>query len=430
MHTLLAFPSTAGFVQQVALALHERDLLTAWLTSYVYRDDGRLGRLLALAPERLRSKMERQLRRRAITAIPKDCLEERPFWEIVRTLTGRLGGSPALVDRIWDHAAHDFTRRAGRRLAHGDAEAIYAFEYTALEAFAAADRLGVAKILDLPSLNSRCFEAIARREQEQFPELVDPEQAYFDARFERRQARRDAEVAAADVIVTNSRLTRRSHIEAGADPEKVFAIPLGAPPPIRSVAAMTRKDPLRVIWAGSLSLGKGAHYFIEAWKKLTAPRRLTADIYGAITVPERVFKPVPAGVVFHGSVARPLLLEAFRSSDVLVFPTLSDGFGMVVTEAFSQGLPVITTDQAGACDLVEHGQNGLLIPAADSDAIVEALCWCLDNRQALAAMRGPALKTAQGWQWADYRGALITALGQGLTRAGYRPKFDSVANTP
>jgi glycosyltransferase involved in cell wall biosynthesis len=121
------------------------------------------------------------------------------------------------------------------------------------------------------------------------------------------------------------------------------------------------------------------------------------------------------------------LFAALDRADVLVFPTLSDGFGMVVTEAFSRGLPVITTNQAGASDLLDHGRNGLIIEAGDSAAIAGALKWCLDNRAALAAMREPALETAKGWQWSDYRRALIEAVATGLKGAGYAPLFGEVA---
>jgi glycosyltransferase involved in cell wall biosynthesis len=96
---------------------------------------------------------------------------------------------------------------------------------------------------------------------------------------------------------------------------------------------------------------------------------------------------------------------------------------MVVTESFARGLPVVTTDQAGASDLVVHKENGLIIPAGDPGAIKDALRWCLENRAALVAMRAAALETAKGWQWSDYRWALISAVATGLARAGYAPRF-------
>jgi glycosyltransferase involved in cell wall biosynthesis len=368
-------------------------------------------------------RMLASLRGRTITAVPRELLEEHPFWEVMRMLADKAGADAPMVDRIWDHLCHDFTRAVGRRLMRRDVEAVYAYEYTALEAFQAAERCGAAKILDFPSLNSRRFEELQRREKEQFPELIGPHESFFSARFERRQARRDAEMAAANVIITNSNVTRRSHIESGADPEKTFAVPLGAPPTIDVIPERGTSGPLQVIWAGTFSIRKGAHYFIDAWRALGAGIEAAAQIYGTITLPERAWKPLPPGMTFHGPARQADLFAAFDAADVLMFPTLSDGFGMVVTEAFARGLPVVTTDQAGASDLVAHQRNGLIIPAGDSAAITAALRWCLNNRTALAAMRPAALETARGWQLPDYRRALIEAIATGLARTGRKPRF-------
>jgi len=91
---------------------------------------------------------------------------------------------------------------------------------------------------------------------------------------------------------------------------------------------------------------------------------------------------------------------------MLVFPRLCDGFGMVVTEAFSHGLPVITTDRAGAADLVEHGINGFIVPCGDVDALKDILDWCVCHPNEVKVMREAALQTATRWQWDDYRRSL------------------------
>lgn len=423
MQTLVAFPSTAIFGQQVALAYEERGCLAAYLTSFAHRDNGMLTRLLRAAPGGAGNRLIRELKRRSITALPESRVETRPFWEVVRSIADKAGASAPMVDRIWDHLSHEFTAAAGRRLADG-VEAVYAYEYSALEAFEAAEKQGVATILDFPSLNSRQFEELQRREKAQHPELIQPHEAYFTARFERRQARRDAEMHRADVIITNSTVTRASHIAGGADPEKTFAVPYGAPPPIEAIRPRpAQPGPLKVVWAGTFSIRKAAHHFVEAWRQFGSDREAVADVYGAIGLPDRLWKPAPDGMTFHGSVVRSVLFDAFEAADVLMFPTLSDGFGMVVTEAFARGLPVITTNQAGASDLVQHEKNGLIIPAGNREAITGALAWCMDNRERLAAMREAALATARGWQWSNYRHALIEAVETGLRRAGYDASF-------
>ncbi len=430
MKTLVAFPGSGGFAQQVALAFLEADALSGFYTSFAYDPDGRLARMIRRAPGGVGGTIDRELRRRRAPDLPPGFLRTRPFWEIVRILAAKTGASPPVVDQIWDHLSRSYTRYAATHLPAAPA-AFYAYEYTALEAFEAAGRQGVARILDLPSLNSRQFEVLQRREQEAYPELTSPHDAYFRGRFEERQARRDAEVALADVIITNSNLTRDSHIAAGADPQKTFAVPLGAPPTISAVERDidTSGGKLNLVWAGTLSLRKGAHYLLDAWRDHALHRLADLSVYGAVQIPRRLMEPALPGVTLHGSVVQPTLFAAFQAADALVFPTLSDGFGMVVTEAFARGLPVITTDQAGAADLVEHGRNGLIIPAGDSAAIADAVQWCADNRSALHEMRLEALRTARNWQWSDYRRGLISAVDAGLRRAGFTPDFRSSAAT-
>jgi glycosyltransferase involved in cell wall biosynthesis len=110
----------------------------------------------------------------------------------------------------------------------------------------------------------------------------------------------------------------------------------------------------------------------------------------------------------------------YKASDALIFPTLGDGFGMVATEAWACGLPVITTDCAGAFDLLKVGQNGLAIPAGDAGGIASTIDWCVANRSAVRDMREGAFDTAESWQWGDYRGALTDALRrQGLFGAEF-----------
>lgn len=415
MKTLVAFPSTAIFGQQAALAFEERAALDAFLTSFVFQRDGRLAKALAALPGGLGARLNRELGRRAIAILPPARIETRPFWEIVRTLADKGGLGAKQVDRIWDHLSRQFTVAAGQRL-NSTTTAIYAYEYTALEAFIAADALGIGKVLDFPSLNSRAYQELQRVQKSDYPELAEPLDAYFEALFETRQARRDAEMRAADVIITNSSVTRASHIAGGADPARTFAVPYGAPPVAEGSlrAGPARGRPLQVIWAGTFSIRKGAHLFVDAWRRLNADARIEAHIFGAVTLPEKMWQPVPGGMTFHGSVVQSTLFAAYAAADVLIFPTLSDGFGMVITEAFSRGLPVITTDQAGASDFVRHGENGLVIPAGDPEAIADALQWCLDNRGKVAAMSSAATETARNWQWSNYRAALFDAVAEGL----------------
>jgi glycosyltransferase involved in cell wall biosynthesis len=405
--------------QQAARAFHERGALRAFVTGLAF-SERTLRRLRGCVSERIIKEMWR----RAITEVPADLLVTYPWLDAARTLLSKSIRDPIYGDMAWDALSHRFDHLVGRR--HLDAlDAVHAFEYTAKFTFEQAEHHGVARILALPSTDSKEFEEIKNREESRFPELQSRRHRYFAERFARRYERRCAEIALADVIVANSEITRRSHIRAGADPEKIVAVPLAAPPGLDRATkyALDITRPLLVVWAGSVIVRKGAHYFFDAWRALNAAKGAKAQVYGSIGVPDWILRPLPNGLELMGSVPQQHLFAAFERADVLVFPTLADGFGSVVTEAFSRGLPVITTDRAGASELVEHGRNGLIIPAADSVALANALRWCLDNRQALYEMRFRALETARRWQWCDYRRLLITKITEGLRRAGYAADF-------
>ena len=73
--------------------------------------------------------------------------------------------------------------------------------------------------------------------------------------------------------------------------------------------------------------------------------------------------------------------ERFQSSDLFVFPSIEDGFALVVAEAMVCGLPVITTPNTGASDLIVGGENGEIVPIRDSQAIADAvLKWWANIR--------------------------------------------------
>jgi glycosyltransferase involved in cell wall biosynthesis len=120
------------------------------------------------------------------------------------------------------------------------------------------------------------------------------------------------------------------------------------------------------------------------------------------------------------SLPHPQILEQMRCHDVLLFPTLFDGFGLVMTEALSQGLPVITTAHSGAPECIRNGVEGFIVPIRSSQAIAERLQMLADNRDQLATMRLACLQRAAEMCWAGYEQAMRMAVGQVLM-AGKNP---------
>ena len=96
--------------------------------------------------------------------------------------------------------------------------------------------------------------------------------------------------------------------------------------------------------------------------------------------------------------------------DVFVFPSLFEGFGLVLTEALSQGIPIIATSHTCAPDIMTDGKEGFIIPIRDSDAITEKLELLHEDRELLHSMKRAAIETAQQISWKRYQEKLANTL--------------------
>lgn len=175
----------------------------------------------------------------------------------------------------------------------------------------------------------------------------------------------------ADYIIANSQHTKISLIKQGVDKEKIAIVPLAYQNTnsLRQSKNLKPRKKVRVLFVGNVSLSKGFPYFAQAAEKLGAEFEFIAA--GAININKSFLQSKSWPVVYLNHINRSQLFEEYKKADVLVFPTLSDGFGMVQLEAMSFGLPVLATNCCA--QVVEDGISGFIIPPKDSDAIVEKL---------------------------------------------------------
>ena len=92
------------------------------------------------------------------------------------------------------------------------------------------------------------------------------------------------------------------------------------------------------------------------------------------------------------SVAMP---HVYAAADVFLLPTLYDPFANVTLEALAAGLPVITSAQNGASEIMENGKNGFILPRADDDKLIVHLLDELYDPTIRAGFRQPAQSLAQ-----------------------------------
>ncbi len=398
MKITVANLAPAPFVQQVALAFHEGNQLAELWTTLAFRPGGILDRFGG---------------RRSVTQIPWDRVRTVPAPEIVRLLAGKLRRGRLFEDRVF-HWMRDRFEAAVSKRALDQCDVIYAYETQCEHLFAAAREQGVATILDLPSPEHDFVARLLADEQRKYPAFEETEPAALREHQARRTASRLRECELATLIVANSEFTRQSWVAAGVPEEKIRVLHLGSPTPVRS-PSFRNDGAVRFIWAGTFGMRKGAHYLMEAWRKLAPGKAAEFHVYGSQALPRELIADLPDNIFFHGPISQRELFAEYELSDLLVFPTLCDGFGLVVTEAMAHGLPVLTTDRAGAADFVTPGTSGLLVRASDAEDLAHQLSWCLDHPAELRGMREAAVRAVADWQWGHYREKLRAIVSPSLT---------------
>ena len=166
-------------------------------------------------------------------------------------------------------------------------------------------------------------------------------------------------------------------------------------------------EPTRFLFVGRLVSGKGLLYLLDAWSRLRGPGHLTIAGNGplAAAIRMRVATTSMNPVELVGNLDRAELADAYRTADAFVFPTLTDVWGLVINEAMSAGLPIITTDVPGAVDdLVTDGDNGVVVPALESEPLVRAMDWLGGDRELRQSMGRRSAERIRGFEpeaWAD-----------------------------
>jgi phosphatidyl-myo-inositol alpha-mannosyltransferase len=160
---------------------------------------------------------------------------------------------------------------------------------------------------------------------------------------------------------------------------------------------------LKILFVGRPEERKGLPILLTAFSALVehVPCRLTVigaereDVLRYVADPDLLrFMDI------RGRVSREELWAQLHHADLLCAPSLSgESFGMVLTEAFAAGTPVIASAIAGYSDVVSDGVDGLLVPPGDPQRLAEELQRVHFEPERLQAMGEAARRSAQRYAW-------------------------------
>lgn len=154
-----------------------------------------------------------------------------------------------------------------------------------------------------------------------------------------------------------------------------------------------------VLYVGRLAPEKNLALLFAAYGALRARRpdaRLV--LVGDGPLRETLARTNPEAV-FAGPRTGEDLATHYASGDIFLFPSLTETFGNVTLEAMASGLAVVAFDYAAAHELIQHGENGLLVPFASAEDFCAAALVLTDPGQ-LRALGAAARRRAAAFDWA------------------------------
>ncbi len=223
-----------------------------------------------------------------------------------------------------------------------------------------------------------------------------------------------------DAIVTYGDHVKRYLVSEGISAEKIFntthAVDNEAYQqvvPLQELLKIKKEnnidpDAKIVLFLGRLEEIKGIEYLLRAFSKLSHPKTILV-IAGDGSILESLKnlsknENIQDRVRFVGYINTENSLPYYAMADVFVLPSVTvpsgkETWGLVVNEAFNQGVPVVATDAVGAAagGLVEDGVNGFIVPERDPEALAGALRKILDNPDLRAEMSRNARQKIDAW---------------------------------
>jgi glycosyltransferase involved in cell wall biosynthesis len=213
----------------------------------------------------------------------------------------------------------------------------------------------------------------------------------------------------ADHCVVASSFTKETLIENNIPKDKITVVPYGVDTfsfPQKAVYDYTNGT-LNIVFVGQMIQRKGLYYLLEAVRKLNSPN-INLTIIGRGSIDHNLLKlySSEANINIKINLTHSDLIKEFHKNDVLIFPSLVEGFGQVILEAMSTGLPVICTSNTAGRDLFLTGDEGVIVPIRSIDALVDQIEWCIGNKRKLAEMGKIAAETAHTFSWEKFRNGI------------------------
>lgn len=207
----------------------------------------------------------------------------------------------------------------------------------------------------------------------------------------------------ADAVVTVSETSRQEIVSRyDIDPERIIAIPNGVSPSFipKTASPRQRTKGVRVLAVGTLQPRKNLLRLAAAVREVAQDMPVSLQVVGPDGFAARRIRetlgPLP-DVQISGYLSEEALRSAYCDADVLVYPSLYEGFGLPVLEAMACGTPVITSNSSSMPEVA--GDAALLVDPLDVEDIASAIRRVATDEVLAMSMAARGIVRAALFSW-------------------------------
>ena len=382
-------------------ALTKNKSLFAYITTIYYHQNRILYRILNLLLGKRNKQRMLNRRNSYIEPLTKQ-FDEIPGLAFL--FLGRVLRNKELLGRIGSWLGKRFGIKVAKFVIDNDIDILICFDSYALSAFEGVSSSRIVKILDMSSIPiPKICEIIDNQPilggHSELSKVMT--RSIFNTELI-KQAKK--EISLADYFFVASTFTQQQILDMGIEARKVFVVPYG----VDLERYKPRNEPdikiqktVTLLFVGRMTMVKGFHVLIEALSKLR-PGIFKCLLVGHPQNSETQLAELPDCFEFIGPVTSADMPNIYARADILIAPSLYDGFGFTILEAMASGLCVVCSRNAGASDLITHGESGMLVEAGDADAIFQTLKQLISDTKQLGRMKVLAREAVKNYSWNTY----------------------------
>lgn len=340
----------------------------------------------------------------------------RPLPDSVRVETtlsrGKLRIPYKLLGKLRALALHDhIVARRIPKLA-GQIDVVHVWPCAALETIKVCKRLGIPTVLERPNAHTRfCYEVVAA-ECKRIGVLTPHHDYEPDPAVLQKE---EAEFAAADYLLCASEFAEQSFVDRGVPKSRILRHRYGYDPTQFFPAKQPSDRKFTALFVGVDAVRKGHHLALEAW--LRSPASSHGQFLTAGDLPVE-YKQRFAKELSHPSVIqlghRHDVPELMRQADILLMPSIEEGFALVCAEAIGSGCVPLASN---ACtEMCRHMENSLVHHVGDVAVLEQHITSLYSHPDLLAKLRAGCVRSSLDWTWeragVALAGAYVTAVGK------------------